>query len=42
MGTNNITPIQWYTTTCDTYTFTLPVRYQELNPLGRGSFSAVM
>ena len=33
---------EWYTTSCGMHTFTLPVRYQDITPIGHGSYGAVM
>ena len=33
---------EWYTTECGDTPYTLPVRYQDLVPIGRGAFGAVM
>ncbi|CAF1238606.1 unnamed protein product [Rotaria sordida] len=34
--------IKWCTVTCGTCTYTLPNRYQEICPIGKGTFSAVI
>jgi hypothetical protein len=34
--------VGWYTADCDKIQFTLPERYQNLTPIGRGAFHAVM
>jgi hypothetical protein len=33
---------QWYTAPCKEISYTLPVRYQELDHVGSGAFGAVM
>ncbi|CAF1121538.1 unnamed protein product [Rotaria sordida] len=33
---------EWYTTLCGDCTYTLPVRYQELAPIGQGGYGAVI
>ena len=42
MATNNTDQIQYYTATCGQHTYTLPVRYQDLRPIGQGAFGAVV
>ncbi|CAF3834972.1 unnamed protein product [Rotaria sp. Silwood1] len=42
MATNGGDQGKWYTATCDTAQYTLPVRYQELLHIGQGAFGAVI
>ncbi len=42
MANGNPDQTQFYTATCGEHTFTVPVRYQDLSPIGKGSFGAVM
>jgi hypothetical protein len=42
MTTNTEHQDQWYTTYCGEHRYTLPVRYQDLAPLGHGAFGSVM
>jgi hypothetical protein len=42
MANGNPDQTQFYTATCGQHTFTVPVRYQDLSPIGLGAFGAVM
>ncbi|CAF1230856.1 unnamed protein product [Rotaria sp. Silwood1] len=42
MAAQSETQIEWYTITCGTCTFTLPNRYQEICPIGKGASGAVI
>jgi hypothetical protein len=42
MATNNAGECEWYTVECGGHDFTLPVRYQDLVPVGQGAFGVVM
>lgn len=42
MATANINQGEWYTTTCGAYQHTLPIRYQDPQAIGHGTFGAVM
>ncbi|CAF1463316.1 unnamed protein product, partial [Rotaria sordida] len=42
MAAHNKVQSEWYTTICGECTYTLPVRYQELAPIGQGAFGAVI
>ncbi|CAF2239461.1 unnamed protein product [Rotaria magnacalcarata] len=42
MATNNEDQSEWYTVICRTCTYTLPVRYQDIVPIGQGAFGAVI
>jgi hypothetical protein len=42
MANGNLDETQWHEVTCGEHTYTLPVRYQDLVPIGQGAFGAVM
>jgi hypothetical protein len=42
MASGNLDESQWHTVTCGEYTYTLPVRYQDLSPIGQGAFGTVV
>jgi hypothetical protein len=42
MANGNPDQTQFYASTCGGHRYTVPVRYQDLSPIGEGSFGAVM